>query len=139
MIIAVALAVFIPLGFWLFDVIVKLLGAFQTDDVGADLCLFGVSFSGSTLLASAMSSQSARATAPLLSALTGGSLVISLIIYMFSMVLISPSPGLALPVGIRWLRNRSWRVAFTVFLGFFTVAVEIALYVLVLQGGGGRP
>ena len=143
MIVAVTLAILIPLAFWLLDVFVKVLGAFSTDDVGADLCLFGVSFNGSTLLTAAMSSRYAGAaaasdSAAFLSALTGASLILSMILYVFSMILISPSRPRTFPVAIAWLRARSWRVSLTVFLGFITLAIEIGLYVLLWQAGG-RP
>lgn len=143
MIVALALAIFIPLAFWLLDVLIKVLGAFKTDDVGSDLCLFGVSFNGSTLLTSAMSSSWAGASVSedltrFLSALTAGSLIVSLLMYVFSMILISPSRRRTFPRAISWLRSRSWVVSFTVFLGFITIAIEIGLYVLVLQAGG-RP
>lgn len=143
MIVAITLAIFIPLAFWLFDFFIKVLGAFKTDDVGADLCLFGVSFNGSTLLTSAMSSSWAGASASedltrCLSALTGGSFAVSLLLYVFSMILISPSRRRGFPAAINWLRGRSWVVPLTVFLGFITLVIEIGLYVLVVQAGG-RP
>jgi succinate dehydrogenase hydrophobic anchor subunit len=139
--IALTLGIFIPLLFWVFDVLVKVLGSYEIDGVGADLCLLGISFNGSTLLTSAMSTPGTAATAAsagYLSAVTGLSLAVSLLIYIFAMIVLAPDRGQKFPALFNWLRRRRWKIILTIFLGFVTVGAEIGSYVLVIQGGG-RP
>jgi hypothetical protein len=122
---AIALAILIPLAFWAFEVLVKVLGEFPVDDIGADLCLFGVSFNGSTMLAAAVSARAYPAA-------SGGIFVVSLLLYMFAMILVSPK-NFPYPL-IQWLRP--WKVGLTVSLGFAALFVEIILYIKLLEASG---
>jgi hypothetical protein len=119
-----AIALLIPLAFWVFEVLIKVLGDFSLDDVGADLCLFGVSFNGSAMLAAAVSTRAYAASA-------GAILVGSLLLYIFSMILVSPR-RFPYPA-VRWLQTRTWKVSMTVFLGFTALVAEITLYYRLLQ------
>jgi succinate dehydrogenase hydrophobic anchor subunit len=110
------------------------LGSIPTDDIGADLCLFGVSFNTTTLLVSTVSSAfKVGLKNPELAnkfvAIAVTALVISLILYVFSLILIAPSRRKSYPRFIQMLRKKSWRVKFTVIIGFFALAIQIAIYV----------
>ena len=124
-------AVFVPLSFWLFDTLVKLLGSISIDDVGADLCLFAISFNATTLL-TALAESAANASSlarDQLVAFTSIALVVSLLLYVTSVLVIAPPGSNTLPPPFPWIKSRPWKVAFTVALGFVAVAVEVGVYV----------
>jgi hypothetical protein len=129
MTIELTLAVLIPLAFWLFDIFAKILGALSTEDVGADLCLVGVSFNGTTLLATLFNSGILTGDdAKRLTVIYTTTLVVSLILYVFSLILIAPASGRPYPALIAWLRGRSWKVTLTVVLGFIALSIEIIIF-----------
>jgi hypothetical protein len=122
------LAVAIPLGFWLFDTILKVLGRIDYSDVGADLCLFCISFNTTTIFVHALKSgNTVELEAQRLTAICVGVLVYSLIIYVFSLIVIAPKRR-KYPRFFEWFRNKSWSVTFTVALGFLSLFLEIAIY-----------
>jgi|SRR5215213_3001802 len=135
MIVALTLGIFIPLAFWLFDTLVKVLGSISTDDIGADLCLFGVSFNVTTLLISSISSELRTGngnenSVKQLVAIASLALMISLIFYVFSLLLIAPSRRKSYPNFIRSLRANPNKVTITVIIGFAMVLTQTIIYVL---------
>ncbi|HEX8131065.1 MAG TPA: hypothetical protein VF527_18335 [Pyrinomonadaceae bacterium] len=129
MTVELTLAIIIPLAFWLFDILAKVLGALSTEDVGADLCLVGISFNATTLLTSLFYSGSlTEADAKRLTAIYSATLIVSLVLYIFSLILIAPT-GRSYPALFQWLRGKSWKVALTVVLGFIALSVEVAIFV----------
>jgi hypothetical protein len=135
MTIALILAVFIPLGFWAFDIVVKVLGSIPTDDTGADLCLFGISFNVTTLLQTITShiarpSEEIGPSIPPYVALSSAALVASLILYVFCLILIAPQSRQYPPIIQKLRRNPRKALYITVVLGFLTVATEVALYIM---------
>lgn len=129
MIIALALGVFIPVLFWFFDFIIKLLGNISTDDIGADLCLFAISFNFSTLFVSFVGT-SLNIVSQGYVAVALIALLISLIIYIFILLIITPRRSKKYPAVIQSLRNSSNKKTITVVIGFVTVFAQTIFYVL---------
>jgi hypothetical protein len=130
MTVELSLAIVIPLAFWVFDILAKVLGALPTEDVGADLCLVGVSFNATTLLTSLFYSGSlTEVDAKRLTAIYSTTLILSLVLYVFSLILIAPSAGRSYPALFSWLRGKSWKVTLTVILGFIALSAEIGIFV----------
>jgi predicted branched-subunit amino acid permease len=124
----------IPLAFWVFDVLGKMIGGLQIDDIGADLCLLGLSFSATTLLLSLFSTafEIKPQNEELIGQLAGtaaGALLISLIAYMFSLSLIATSSDETFPRLLRLIRDSDWNVRVTVAIGFAVVAIQTVVYV----------
>lgn len=135
MLAALTLGIFIPLAFWLFDTLVKVLGSISTDDIGADLCLFGVSFNVTTLLISSISTglgagKGDENSVEHLVAIASLALVVSLIFYVFSLLLIAPSRRKSYPSFIRSLRANPYKVTITVTIGFAMILTQTIIYVL---------
>jgi hypothetical protein len=126
------LAVAIPLLFWVLDSLIKVLGQVSIEDVGADLCLFGVSFNVTTLLTRAFKfTTQGRAEDvqwfTLVFALVLGA---SLILYVFAILLLTPTSHV-IPAPISWLRGKTWKVKFTSFVGALALSGEIIIYLKV--------
>ena len=135
--IKVALAIFIPLGFWALDFLAKVLGSLPVDDVGTDLCLFALSFSATTLLVSSTSRAfrlgvNNEAIVQVLIVIALIAMVLSFLLYMFALILIKPSRARLRPLWIQRLREKpqDWKVNLTVGLGLFTLIMQITLYII---------
>jgi hypothetical protein len=111
-----------------------MIGGLQIDDIGADLCLLGLSFSATTLLLSLFSTafEIKPQNEELIGQLAGtaaGALLISLIAYMFSLSLIATSSDETFPRLLRLIRDSDWNVRVTVAIGFAVVAIQTVVYV----------
>lgn len=133
------LAFLIPVLFWMFDAIAKLLGSISIEDIGADLCLFGVSFNVTTLLISTTSTllrskDNTPDASDSIVVIALLALVVSLILYVFSLLLIAPTPQLSYPQWISRLiqRPQSWRVTLTIRIGIISSITQLAVYAFVL-------
>ena len=128
-------AVFVPLSFWLFDTLVKLLGSVSIEDVGADLCLFSVSFNATTLLGALAQAAAQRPPAAReeIAALASVALVTSLLLYVLSVLIIAPAGSQPLPKILMWLKSLSWKISLTVAFGFISTGVEVGVYVWLLM------
>jgi hypothetical protein len=125
MILAIALGIVIPLLFWLFDTLVKVYGSIPVDDIGADLCLFAISFNVTTMVGSSLGmGREGYATIAALA------LVVSLILYIFTLSIIAPRRRKKFPGVIQMFRNKPNRITITVIIGFTTVLVQTTIYVL---------
>jgi hypothetical protein len=128
MITELTLAMAIPLGFWILDTFLKIFGQIDYDDVGADLCLFGISFNTTTIFFHALKSGSpVELEAQRLTALCVGILLYSLIVYVFALIVIAPREKKYPPFFERF-RNRPWSVKLTVVIGFLSLFFEIVIY-----------
>jgi hypothetical protein len=129
MILALTLGIVIPLLFWLFDTLVKVYGSISIDDIGADLCLFAISFNVTTIFISSVGSSlgAGREGYATVAALA---LIVSLIFYIFTLSIIAPGRRKKFPNIIRVLRNNPNKVAITVGIGFAIVLAQTTIYVL---------
>lgn len=134
MVTAVASAIFVPIAFWIFDVLVKVLGGIDTDDMGADLCLIGIVFGSTSLLSikilstfqnSTIDKESAEQLVTWVILL----LIVSIIIYIFSLILIAPGEREDYPSWINEIRSNNNKVRYTIIAGLMVLAIETFIYV----------
>jgi|GEM_PF-6187246 glucan phosphoethanolaminetransferase (alkaline phosphatase superfamily) len=129
MIFALILGILIPLLFWLFDTLIKVYGSIPVDDIGADLCLFAVSFNITTIFISSVSS-SLGEIGEGYATIAALALIVSLILYVFTLTIIAPGKRKKYPSLIQKLRINPNRVFITVVIGFTIVFTQTMIYVL---------
>lgn len=128
----------IPTILFAIDIVGKIGFRVSIESVGADLCMFAVSFNISTIMTGTLSrmfdllvanpSHQQANTIRLIYELSFIVLLLSLIAWFLSLMLVSESPRFYI---IQWLRNNyRMDVFFAFFIGLFVYYLEIALVLL---------
>src|SRR6266498_1974158 len=109
---AIVIGFAVPLLFWLFDVCTKFLGRLSTEDVGADLCLLGLSFGLTTMIPEATKLRAGKASEEiLLLGLLG--VAVSIVLYVVTLIIIAPEDSTRrMQIIVNWARRLTWRVEF---------------------------
>src|SRR5438874_398416 len=99
---AIIIGFAIPLLFWLFDVCTKFLAALSTEDVGADLCLLGLSFGLTTMIPEAAKLHAGEASDKTIAFGALGAAA-SIVLYVITLILIAPEhPARPAPRLVTW-------------------------------------